>query len=419
MKLYDLEIPASIVDLVQRSEQKVADIFKKIDEDCLKNSNRVLASFRKNRVSEAHFQETTGYGYNDIGREVIEQIFADVLGAEDALVRGQFISGTHALTVSLFSYLRPGDRMLSITGTPYDTLHEVIGIKENASSLKSFGVLYSEIDLVDDDFDVDAIREFLTNHPVRLIEIQRSKGYSTRKSISISKIKKIVPIIREIQPEAIIMVDNCYCEFVEEKSPLEVGCDVIVGSLIKNLGGGLAPNGAYIAGRKELIDLAGERLTVPGEGREVGPSLGINKSILQGLFMAPSVVAASLKTAVLTSCVLEELGYLVEPKSHDHRVDIVQNIIFGNASDLIRYCQGIQMASPIDSEAVPEAWDMPGYDDQVIMAAGSFVQGSSIELSCDGPIREPYIAYQQGGLTYEYGKLGVMVAVSRLLEKRS
>ena len=309
--------------------------------------------------------------------------------------------------------------MLSITGTPYDTLHEVIGIKENASSLKSFGVLYSEIDLVDDDFDVEAIREFLTHHPVRLIEIQRSKGYSTRKSISISKIEKIVPIIREIQPEAIIMVDNCYCEFVEEQSPLEVGCDVIVGSLIKNLGGGLAPNGAYIAGRKELIDLAGERLTVPGEGREVGPSLGINKSILQGLFMAPSVVAASLKTAVLTSCVLEELGYLVEPKSHDHRVDIVQNIIFGNASDLIRYCQGIQMASPIDSEAVPEAWDMPGYDDQVIMAAGSFVQGSSIELSCDGPIREPYIAYQQGGLTYEYGKLGVMVAVSRLLEKRS
>ena len=215
------------------------------------------------------------------------------------------------------------------------------------------------------------------------------------------------------------MVDNCYCEFVEEQSPLEVGCDVIVGSLIKNLGGGLAPNGAYIAGKKELIDLAGERLTVPGEGREVGPSLGINKSILQGLFMAPSVVAASLKTAVLTSCVLEELGYLVEPKSHDHRVDIVQNIIFGNPSDLIRYCQGIQMASPIDSEAVPEAWDMPGYDDQVIMAAGSFVQGSSIELSCDGPIREPYIAYQQGGLTYEYGKLGVMVAVSRLLEKRS
>ncbi len=418
MKIDDLEIPTFVVDLFQKSEQKVANIYSKIDEVCFRNSNRVLASFRKHKVSEVHFSETTGYGYNDIGREVIEKIFADVLGAEDALVRGQFISGTHALTVSLFSFLRPGDRMLSITGTPYDTLHEVIGIKENASSLKSFGIDYSEIDLVDNDFDVEAIRTFLRNHPVRLIEIQRSKGYSTRKSISISKIERIVPVIREIQPNAIIMVDNCYCEFVEEKSPLEVGCDVIVGSLIKNLGGGLAPNGAYIAGKKELVDLAGERLTVPGEGREVGPSLGINKAILQGLFMAPSVVASSLKTAVLTSLVLEELGYLVEPKYDEERVDIVQNIIFGNPTDLIHYCQGIQMASPIDSAAVPEAWDMPGYDDQVIMAAGSFIQGSSIELSCDGPIREPYIAYQQGALTYDYGKLGVMAAVSRLLEKR-
>ena len=414
-----MELNEKIIELGKKAEKEVQKEFEKIDKLCEEHSLQVLNAFQKYHISDIHFNSTTGYGYSDVGRDTIEKVFAEVLHAEDALVRSQFISGTHALTVSLFSFLRPNERMLSITGTPYDTLHEVIGIKENASSLKSFGIDYSEIDLVNDDFDVEAIREFLTNHPVRLIEIQRSKGYSTRKSISISKIEKIVPIIREIQPEAIIMVDNCYCEFVEEQSPLEVGCDVIVGSLIKNLGGGLAPNGAYIAGKKELIDLAGERLTVPGEGREVGPSLGINKSILQGLFMAPSVVAASLKTAVLTSCVLEELGYLVEPKSHDHRVDIVQNIIFGNPSDLIRYCQGIQMASPIDSEAVPEAWDMPGYDDQVIMAAGSFVQGSSIELSCDGPIREPYIAYQQGGLTYEYGKLGVMVAVSRLLEKRS
>ena len=341
------------------------------------------------------------------------------MGSEDALVRSQFISGTHALTVALFAYLRPGDIMLSISGVPYDTLHEVIGIVNNNSSLKSFGVKYEQIDLIDDDFDYEKIKNFISTNKVKLIEIQRSKGYSTRKSITINKIKKVVELIKSIDKDIIIMVDNCYCEFVTEETPIMVGCDVMVGSLIKNLGGGISPNGAYIAGRHDLIELAGERLTCPGEGREVGPTLGINKQILQGLFFAPSVVAASLKTAVLTSKVLEDLGYEVEPRYCDKRADIVQNIIFHNREGLIKYCQGIQMASPIDSNAIPYPWDMPGYTDQVIMAAGCFTQGSSIELSCDGPLREPYIAYQQGGLTYSYGKFGVMKAVTELLRSKN
>ena len=410
----ELGISDTTVEFVQNLEKELTDIYQKIDEECEKNSLKVLSSFHKHQISEVHFNSTTGYGYGDIGRDTIEKIFADVLGSEDALVRSQFISGTHALTVALFSYLRPGDTMLSISGEPYDTLHEVIGIKENSSSLKAFGVSYQQIDLIEDDFDYDTIITTLKNQKIKLIEIQRSKGYSTRKSISIDKIKKVVEEVRKVDQDVIIMVDNCYCEFVESTTPIEVGCDVMVGSLIKNLGGGIAPNGAYIAGRHDLVELAGERLTCPGEGREVGPTLGINKQLLQGLFFAPSVVASSLKTAVLTSRVLEELGYSVEPKYQDNRVDIVQNIIFGNKEDLISYCQGIQMASPIDSNAVPEPWDMPGYSDQVIMAAGAFTQGSSIELSCDGPIRPPYIAYQQGGLTYPYGKLGIMKAIEQL-----
>ena len=309
--------------------------------------------------------------------------------------------------------------MLSITGTPYDTLHEVIGIKENNSSLTSFQVKYDEIELVNNDFDYEKIKSYLKENKVKLIEIQRSKGYSTRKSITIDKIKKVVEEIRKVDKDVIIMVDNCYCEFVESITPIQVGCDVMVGSLIKNLGGGIAPNGAYIAGRSDLIDLAGERLTCPGEGREVGPTLGINRELLQGLFFAPSVVASSLKTAILTSKVLEHLGYQVEPRYDEVRADIVQNIIFNNKEDLIKYCQGIQMASPIDSNAIPVPWDMPGYTDQVIMAAGCFTQGSSIELSCDGPLRSPYIAYQQGGLTYSYGKLGIMKAVTELMKGKN
>lgn len=414
----ELGISDETVSLIHKEEAKLENIYKKIDEICENNSLKVLSAFHKYQVSEVHFTSTTGYGYSDIGRDTIEKIFADVLGAEDALVRSQFISGTHALTVALFAYLRPNDIMLSISGTPYDTLHEVIGIIDNPSSLASFGVKYEQIDLIDNDFDYDKIREYLQEHKVKLIEIQRSKGYSTRKSISIEKIRKVVEVIRSVSREVIIMVDNCYCEFVEEVTPIEVGCDIMVGSLIKNLGGGIAPNGAYIAGSKKLVDLAGERLTCPGEGREVGPTLGINKQILQGLFFAPSVVKSSLKTAILTSKVLEELGYEVEPKYNEDRVDIVQNIIFRNKDDLIKYCQGIQMASPIDSNAIPYPWDMPGYTDQVIMAAGCFTQGSSIELSCDGPIREPYIAYQQGGLTYDYGKIGVMKAIDRLLSDK-
>lgn len=413
----ELGISDTTVELIQKLELELADIYKKIDENCDFNSLKVLASFHKHKISEAHFNSTTGYGYDDLGRDTIEKVFADVLGAEDALVRSQFISGTHALTVSLFSYLRPGDIMLSISGEPYDTLHEVIGIKDNSSSLKSFGVDYKQIDLLNDDFNYDRIIDTLKSNKIKLIEIQRSKGYSTRKSIPIDKVKKVVEVIRKIDKDVIIMVDNCYCEFVEIETPIEVGCDIMVGSLIKNLGGGIAPNGAYIAGRHDLVELAGERLTCPGEGREVGPTLGINKQILQGLFLAPSAVASSLKTAVLTARVLEELGYNVEPKYCDYRVDIVQNIVFGNKEDLIHYCQGIQMASPVDSNAIPEAWDMPGYSDQVIMAAGTFTQGSSIELSCDGPIRFPYIAYQQGGLTYQYGKLGVMKAIEQLSSK--
>ena len=417
--LDELNIDNEVIDLVNKEEKELKKIFDIIDKQEQINTLKVLSAFHKHQVSEVHFNSTTGYGYNDIGRDTIEKVFADVLGSEDSLVRSQFISGTHALTVALFSYLIPGDIMLSISGTPYDTLHEVIGIKENSSSLLSFGVKYDEIDLINNDFDYDKIKEYLMNHKVKLIEIQRSKGYSTRKSITIDKVKKVVEVIKSVDKDVIIMVDNCYCEFVENTTPIEVGCDVMVGSLIKNLGGGIAPNGAYIAGRHDLVELAGERLTCPGEGREVGPTLGINKQILQGLFFAPSVVASSLKTAVLTSKVLEDLGYDVEPKYNETRADIVQNIIFHNRNGLIKYCQGIQMASPIDSNAIPYPWNMPGYTDQVIMAAGCFTMGSSIELSCDGPLREPYIAYQQGGLTYSYGKLGVMKAVTEMLRGKN
>ena len=403
-----------ITKLVNDSGNELDKEFKKIDEICEYNSLKVLNAFWNNKLSEAHFSQTTGYGYDDIGRDVIEKIYAEIFGAEDALVRSQFISGSHALTVALFAYLRPGDTMLSISGLPYDTLHEVIGIVPNDSSLKSFGVNYEQIDLVNDDFDYEKIEERLKKSKIKLIEIQRSKGYSTRKSISNSKIKKVVDLIRNYDKDVIIMVDNCYCEFVDKVSPIEMGADIIVGSLIKNLGGGIAPNGAYIAGKKRLVDLAGERLTLPGEGREVGPTLGINKQILEGLFFSPSVVASALKTAVLASKVLEELGYKVEPRYNDERVDIVQNIEFGKEEDLVKYCQGIQMASPVDSFAIPMPWDMPGYEDKVIMAAGTFTQGSSIELSCDGPIRKPYIAYMQGSLTYEYGKIAIIKAVSNL-----
>ncbi len=406
---------SEVIELANECEKELTNIFQDIENVTFYNSQKVLDAFRKNGLSEIHFNSTTGYGYNDLGRDVIEAVYSDVFKAEDALVRNQFISGSHALTVCLFGLLRPGDTLLSICGKPYDTLDQVIGIEDNPSSLKSFGVKYEQIDLVDNDFDYENIEKFLINNKVKVIEIQRSKGYSTRKSITIEKLEKVIKFIRYFNKEVIIMIDNCYCEFVTKKEPIEIGADIVVGSLIKNLGGGIAPNGAYIVGRKDLIELCSERLTLPGEGKEVGPSLGANKAILQGLFMAPSVVGSSLKTACLTSLMMEKLGFNVEPKYNEDRADIVQNIIFDDKDKLIKYVQGIQMYSPVDSNSLPIPDAMPGYLDQVIMAAGAFTQGSSIELSCDGPIRPPYIAYQQGGLTYEYGKLGVIGAISNIL----
>ena len=404
-------------NLINSSEKELVKEFENIDKIEYLNSKKVLNALWKNKVSEQVFNSTTGYGYDDLGRDVIEKVFAEVLDSEDALVRNQFISGSHALTVCLFALLRPNDLLLSITGTPYDTLHEVIGIKENASSLKSFGVKYDEISLKNNDFDYDKISDYINNNKVKVIEIQRSKGYSTRKSLTIDKLEKVINFIKNIDKNIIIMVDNCYCEFVENKTPTGVGADVMVGSLIKNLGASIAPNGAYIAGKKELVELAGERLTLPGEGREVGPSLGINKAILQGLYFAPQVVASSLKTAVLTSKVMEKLNIEVEPTSNEKRADIVQSIIFKDREKLIKYCQGIQAGSPIDSFALPMPAPMPGYSDDVIMAAGTFTQGSSIELSCDGPLRDPYIAYQQGSVSYFYGKIALKKALEFLLEK--
>jgi len=412
-------INKKVKEIITKAESELKEQFSIIDDICEYNSDKVLSAFQNNQVSEIHFNETTGYGYGDLGREVIEKIYADIFHTEDALVRGQFISASHALTVTLFGLLRPNDIMLSISGKPYDTLDSVIGLTENNSSLKSFGIKYEQIDLIDNDFDYERIQERLSNtkSKIKLIEIQRSRGYSLRESISLEKIEKVIKAIREVDSSVIIMIDNCYGELTNKIEPSDLGADILVGSLIKNLGGGIAPNGAYVVGKHNLIELVAERLTLPGEGREVGPSLGMNKKILQGLFMAPSVVSSSLKTAILTAKVMENLGYKVSPKSTDIRTDIVQTIEFGNAKDLINYVQGIQIGSPIDSNSLPVPDDMPGYDDQVIMAAGAFVQGSSIELSCDAPLREPYVAFQQGGLTYEYGKLGLMKAVERILEE--
>ena len=403
----------SSLEYINSKEKEIKNVLDKVDDIVLFNSKKVLDAFRSVGISEYHLNSTTGYGYNDAGRDAIEEVYSKIFKCESALVRSQFISGTHALCVSLFGVLRPGDTMLAISGLPYDTLHEVIGIKENPSSLKSFGVNYEQIDLIDNDFDYDKIVERV-KAGVKLVHIQRSKGYSTRKSISIDKVEKVISKIREVNKDVIIFVDNCYCEFVTTKEPTEAGADICVGSLIKNLGGCIANNGAYVCGKEKYINLIAERLTVPGEGKEVGPSLGANRLLLQGLFNAPSVVGSAVKTAILTSYVMESKGYDVEPKYNEERVDIVQNIIFNDKNKLIKYCQGIQAGSPVDSKSLPIPGDMPGYDDQVIMAAGAFTQGSSIELSCDGPLREPFIAYQQGAFTYEYGKLGLMSAIDML-----
>ena len=409
-------IKKEILELSKEVEKEIQPQFEKIDKIKETNSLKVLEAFQYCRLSEMHLHSSTGYGIDEIGRNKIEEIYARIFRTEDALVRAQLISGTHALAVTLFGLLRPGDTMLSISGAPYDTLQTIIGIskEESKSSLKSFGVKYEQIELVEDDFDVKAIEERVAKKDIKLIEIQCSKGYSTRKSLTIDKIEKVIKAIRKVNTEVIIMVDNCYGEFVEEKEPTEVGADIIVGSLMKNLGAGIATSGAYIAGKKDLIELCAERLTAPGIGKEIGPSLNQNTAFIKGLFFAPSVVASSVKTAVFASRILEKLGYNVNPKYDEPRADIVQTIELGSADKLIKFCQGIQMGSPIDSYVVPEPSDMGGYDDKVIMAAGTFTEGSTIELSCDGPIREPYIAYMQGGLTYEYGKLGILKALSVL-----
>ena len=408
-------VKEEIKNIINKAENEVQEEFNKINIICEQNTEKILHAFQKNNLSEIHFGETTGYGYNDIGRDIIEKIYADIFETETALVRGQFISASHALNVTLFGILRPNDTFISISGKPYDTMDEVIGITENKSSLKSFGIKYEQIDLINNDFNYEKIQERLSKKDIKLVEIQRSRGYSLRKSLTLDKIEKVIKTIRNVNKDVIIMIDNCYGELTNPIEPTQLGADILVGSLIKNLGGGIAPNGAYVVGKEYLIDLVAQRLTLPGEGKEVGPTLGMNKKIIQGLFFAPSVVASSLKTAVLTSKVMENLGYNTEPKWNEQRTDIVQTIEFKDREKLIKYCQGIQKGSPVDSSSIPIPGDMPGYTSQVIMAAGTFTQGSSIELSCDAPLREPYIAFQQGGLTYEYGKLGLMKAIENLV----
>ena len=406
----------NIIEYVYTCEDNLKDEFRKYEHISFYNSMKVLNAFHDNKVSESHLQGTTGYGYNDYGRDVVEAVYANVFKCEDALVRNQLISGTHALTVAMSAMLRPNDIMLAISGKPYDTLDKVIGITPNDSSLMSYGVKYKQVDLIDNDFDKDKIYSVLLRDKVKLITIQRSKGYSTRESISIDKIAKIIKEIRMIDKNVIIMVDNCYCEFVDYKEPTEVGADLVVGSLIKNLGAGIATNGAYICGRHDLVELCAERLNVPGQGKEVGPSGNANRMFLLGLYMAPQVVLNSLKTAILLSYVMESIGFEVSPRYEDKRVDIVQNIIFKNPDKLINFCKVIQASSAIDSHVSPIPSDMPGYTDKVIMASGSFTQGSSIELSCDGPLRSPYIAYFQGSLSYDYGKIAIINVLNNFLE---
>ena len=405
-------------ELKKQSQIDLEEINKKIDMIEEYNSNKVLEAFIEVGINETDLNTTTGYGYNDIGRDKIERVYSSIFKTEAALVRCQFISGTHALTTCFFALLRPGDNLLSISGKPYDTLDSVIGFNDNPSSLKAYNIHYDQIDLVNNDFNYQEIEAYLKNNKPKVIEIQRSKGYSTRESISIEKIEKVIKTIRKINKEVIIMIDNCYCEMVSIKEPTEVGADICVGSLIKNLGGGIASNGGYIVGKEDLVNLCAERLNVPGQALEVGPSLNQNRNILEGLYFAPSVVAAAIKTAVYTSYMFEHLGYKVSPKYNDERVDIVQNIIFEKENDLIEYVRGIQSNSKIDSNAIIMPSEMPGYDDKIIMASGSFTEGSSIELSCDGPLRSPYIAYQQGALSYSYGKIIVTKAIKHLLDKK-
>ncbi len=409
-----------VIELAMQAEKQAEQVFQKIDDTKEFNQYKVIKAMQDNRLSDSHFNGTTGYGYDDRGREVLDSVYAQVFKAEDALVRHHIVSGTQALSLCLFGILRPGDRVTAVTGKPYDTLEEVIGIRgENCGSLKEFGVVYEQVDLLADGKpDLVGIKQAVAKK-TKLVMVQRSRGYSWRDALTISDIEGIVKAVREVNSEAIIMVDNCYGEFVEEREPLEVGADIIAGSLIKNPGGGLALTGGYIAGKASLVEQAAYRLTSPGLGKEVGASLGNNRLMFQGLFMAPHVVAESIKGAVFCAALMQSLGYETLPAIDAKRSDIIQAVKFNNPESLIAFCQGIQKGSPVDAYVTPQPWDMPGYDSQVIMAAGAFVQGSSIELSADAPIKPPYIAYMQGGLVYEHVKLGNMIAVQKLLDNKA
>lgn len=396
------------IDIVNK---KIEDELKEIDKIVYSNSKKVLDAFHKEKVLTTDFNSSTGYGYNDIGRDKVEKVFADYFECESALVRCQFVSGTHALSTAFFGILRPGDTLLSISGLPYDTLHEVIGIKDNPSSLKAFGINFKYIDLINNDFDYDKIRDSLN---VKMVHIQRSIGYSLRDTLSIDKIEKVIKFIRSINKDVIIMIDNCYCEMCSYKEPTEIGADLVVGSLIKNLGGGIANNGGYICGKSELVNLCSERLTSPGLGAEVGPSLNQTRNFMLGFYEAPMVVGNALKTKVFARELLKLLGC---DMINNELNDIVLGIVFNDREKLIKFVKGIQMGSAIDSCYLPVPTDMPGYDNQIIMASGSFTEGSSIELSCDAPIREPFVAYLQGALTFEYGKLGIIKAVENIFSE--
>ena len=411
-----LQISGRISALARQAEEGLGEQFARIDAIAQANTQRVLAAFQKHRVAEGYFAGTTGYGYDDLGRDKLDEIYADIFGTEDALVRIQFVNGTHAIACALFGALKAGDVLVSAVGAPYDTLLGVVGaVDKGRGSLRDYGVEYRQVELVDDAPDRKGLAQAVRDPRVKAVLIQRSKGYATRASLSVDEIGELCAVIRENNPNASILVDNCYGEFVEEKEPAHVGADLVVGSLIKNPGGGLAPTGAYIAGRHDLVEGAAMRLTCPGIGRECGSTLGNNRLLYQGLFMAPHTVAQAVKTAVFAARLMELLGYETEPRSDAVRHDIIQMIHLGEPEAVKRFCKGIQSGAPVDSYVTPEPWDMPGYDCPVIMAAGAFIQGASIELSADAPMREPYTVYLQGGLTYESGKTGVMLAAEELL----
>ncbi len=413
-----LGISKEVLAYGEEIEKELKEQFLEIDARAEINQLKVIEAMQKNRVSAECFNQSSGYGYNDMGRDTLEQVYADCFKGEDALVRPQITCGTHALALALMSNLRPGDELLSPVGKPYDTLEEVIGIRPSKGSLAEYGISYAQVDLLPDGgFDFEGIRHAI-NEKTKLVTIQRSKGYATRPTLSVARIGELISFIKGIRPDVICMVDNCYGEFVEEKEPLEVGADLIVGSLIKNPGGGLAPIGGYIVGKKECVENAAYRLTSPGLGKEVGASLGVIQSFYQGLFLAPTVVSGALKGAVFAARMYEKLGFDVIPNGTESRHDIIQSITFHNKDAMISFCEGIQAAAPVDSYVTPEPWAMPGYDSDVIMAAGAFVQGSSIELSADGPVKEPYAVYFQGGLTWYHAKLGILSSLQKLYERK-